>query len=99
VVEFGDRLPHVRESLMAFLAEVAGDQSGSVFATGRLAAGFDPVMASNASANDCAVIDCGRLPARNFVAIIALSCRNDVGSRLTVKSGLAGAVMAGFAGA
>ena len=97
MIKLGDRLPYVWERLMAFLAEVAGDQASSVLALGRFAAGFDAVVASDASANDCTVVDCGWFPSRNFVTVITLSYRDDVGSRLTVKSDLACAIVTGLA--
>ena len=84
VVEFGDRLPHVREGLMAFLAEVAGDQSGSVFASGSLTADFDAVMASDTSARNARMVNCRAQPLVGFVAKAAVFSRDNMGGRLAL---------------
>ena len=78
VVEFGDRLPHVREGLMAFFAEVAGDQASSVLALGRFAADFDAVVASNTSTRNSRVVDSRAQPLVSFVAKAAVLGRNNM---------------------
>jgi len=78
VIKFGDRLPYIRERLMAFLAEIARDQSNGVFAPGRLAADFDAVVASNTSTRNSRVVDSRAQPLVSFVAKAAVLGRNNM---------------------